>query len=361
MKNSFRILIVDDEETQRTLIRGILAVSKMDCAIAEACNGVQALQMINDSSFDVVLLDKRLPSMDGDEVCRRVRQDPKNILLPIIMISGTNEIHELARSFSLGVTDFIRKPYNPVELTSRITAALSMKRATDQLDSAESLLFALARMVEAKDETTGDHCSRLAYRSVVFGKALGLSKSDLEALRKGGVLHDIGKLGIPDSILMKQSALSDEEWKVMRQHTVIGAKLCEGLTTMRDVLPIILHHHEHWNGTGYPHQLAGSEIPLLARVFQIIDIYDALASERPYKTAFSRERIIDIFQEEAGKGWRDPELTQEFLAILRSTPECLDMPPNQPKRKDEVIFELIASAGGLDWDRSRNYQYGLIH
>lgn len=171
------------------------------------------------------------------------------------------------------------------------------------------------------------------------------------------MLHDIGKLGIPDSILMKQGSLSEEEWQVMRQHTVIGAKLCEGLSTMRDVLPIILHHHEHWNGTGYPHRLAGNDIPLLARVFQIIDIYDALSSERPYKTVFSREKIIAIFQEETSKGWRDPELTREFIAILRSTPESLDMPQDQPKRNDELIFELIASTGGLDWDRNKDIRH----
>lgn len=337
---------------QRYLIRGILEMSDLDnLRIEEACNGMQALQMIADSSFDIVLLDKRMPGMDGDEVCRRSRLILKKILLPIIMVTSSNDDDELARSFACGVTDFIRKPYNPMELTARTKAALAMKRTTDQLDSAESLLFALARMVEAKDETTGDHCSRLAHRSVVFGQALGLSEDELEALRKGGVLHDIGKLGIPDSILMKSSALSASEWKLMRQHTVIGAKLCEDLTTMRDVVPIILHHHERWDGTGYPHQLAGNEIPLLARVFQIIDIYDALASERPYKKTFSREQIFEIFNEEIGRGWRDPNLTREFMAILQDEPERFAMPLNQIKRKDEEIFEHIASTGVLDWDR----------
>lgn len=355
LTDSFRILIVDDEVMQRSLIKEILAVSCMECDIAEASSGSQALQMINNSSFDIVLLDKNLPSMDGDEVCRLARNNPKNVLLPIIMLTGKGEIDELERSFAMGVTDYIIKPYNPIELKSRISAALNMKRTTDQLDNAESLLFALARMVEAKDETTGDHCSRLAHRSVVFGKALGLPKEHLESLRKGGILHDIGKLGIPDSILMKNSSLSDEEWGMMRQHTVIGAKMCESLTTMRGVLPIILHHHERWNGTGYPNQLAGSEIPLLARIFQIIDIYDALASERPYKEPFSREKILDIFREETRKGWRDPDLMKEFMDILQFTPELLDMPLSQHKSKDEEIFDLIASTGGLDWDHRRNF------
>ena len=351
MPNSYRVLIVDDESIQRSLIRETLAASDIDFIVEEAADGWEALQKINDSRMDVVLLDKHLPILNGDDLCQMVRRNIKNRLLPIIMISGASEIEELARSFTFGVTDFIRKPYNPVELISRITAALSMKLATDQLDNAESLLFALARMVEAKDETTGDHCSRLEYSSVAFGKALGLPDSDLDALRKGGVLHDIGKLGIPDAILMKQGALSAEEWALMRQHTVIGVKLCEGLTSTRAVLPIILHHHERWDGNGYPHQLAGEEIPLLARVFQIIDIYDALTSKRPYKPAFGLEKVVGILEEEMNSGWRDPELTKEFLSILRNCPERLELPPNQPKKRDDEILEYLSSVGSLDWGR----------
>jgi len=354
MKTHSRILLVEDDKSQRNLIRDILNTSDKEYSIADASDGDQALQMISSNNYDIVLLDKRLPSIDGDEVCRRLRQDSKHSLLPIIMITAENGINELERSFSIGATDFIRKPYNPVELISRVGAALAMKRMTDQLDNAESLLFALARMVEAKDETTGDHCSRLSHRCVVFGMELGLSLGELEALRKGGIVHDIGKLAIPDSILLKEGSLTDEEWVLMRQHTIIGAKLCEGLASMREVLPIIMSHHERWNGSGYPHGKSGNEIPFLARVFQLVDVYDALSSVRPYKPAFSHQEILRILQEEIDVGWRDPELTHLFMELLRSDTGFMEMPANRPASKDEEIYELIASTGSVQWDRDKN-------
>jgi len=345
----YRILLVDDEAIQRQLERDILEDSGLDCDLDEAHDGSEALAKLQDASYDVVLLDKRMPVMDGDEVCRRVRQDLKKALLPLIMVTGTNSQEELSLSLAAGATDFIRKPYSPLELTARISAAVRTKRLTDQLDSAESLLFTLARMVEAKDKTTGDHCSRLSHMSVVFGRALGLGETALDALRKGGVLHDIGKLGIPDSILLKKGALTEAEWEVMRQHTEIGAHLCAGLATMREVVPIIQHHHERWDGSGYPAALRGEEIPLLARIFQIVDIYDALSSPRPYKEAYSLPRIIDLMQAETDKGWRDPHLMQAFIGILNTTPDILHLPEMRAHSRDELAFEAISATGALDW------------
>ncbi len=355
MNNTIRILLVDDDATQRNMIREILEIANISFDLHEAANGQHALDVLQSSTIDVVLLDKRMPGMTGDEVLWNIRNTLKLPLLPIIMVTGTNSMDELSQSFAQGATDFIRKPYDPPELIARLMAAVNTKRLTDQLDDAESLLFALARMVESKDETTGDHCYRLSHRCVAFGKVLGLSPDDLEALRKGGVLHDIGKLGIPDSILMKNGKLDEAEWEMMRHHPEIGAKLCEGLATMRDVVPIIRYHHERWDGSGYPHGLAGHDIPLLARVFQIIDIYDALASERPYKPAFSQERIIEIFHDEAARGWRDPELVRIFLDILINQPALLDVPHNHLRSKDEEILEHIASTGVLQWDSRKQY------
>lgn len=349
----FKILVVDDEITQRKMIGEILASSQTHhYQITEATNGQEALEKLKADSFDAVLLDKRMPVMDGDELCRHIRELPDKQFLPIVMVTGTNSMEELARSFTAGANDFVRKPYSPLELTTRLNAAVRTKRLTDQLDGAESLLFALARMVEAKDETTGDHCTRLAHIGVVFGTELGLSDDELNAMRRGGVLHDIGKLGIPDSILLKQASLSAEEWVVMRQHTTIGAKLCEGLTTMRMVVPIILHHHERWDGSGYPHGLSGQSIPLLARVFQIIDIYDALAAVRPYKAAFTLEQIIEVFRKETDKGWRDKELVDVFLNMLLTRGDELIVPDNRIRSLDEHIFSSIVETGAIDWDRS---------
>ena len=295
------------------------------------------------------LLDKRMPHMDGDELCRNIRSQLGLPLLHIIMVTGTNGSEELARSFAAGANDFIHKPYSPVELLARLKGGLATKRLTDQLDTAENLLFALARTVEAKDATTGDHCSRLMHLGTVFGRALGLSDSELNALRRGGILHDIGKLCIPDSILLKAGPLSDEEWTIMRTHTVIGGHLCEGLNSIRDVRPIIMHHHERWDGSGYPNGLAGEAIPLLARAFQILDIYDALSSARPYKQPMSREQIIVTLEEETARGWSDPALVGVFVDMLMTNSEQLSSPKLHPQTEDERIFQSIAATGVIEW------------
>lgn len=344
----YRVLIVDDDPVHRELEREILQPPKY--AVTEASSGAEALQLLSTDSFDAVLLDKRMPGMDGDEVCRRIRSELELELLPIIIVTGNSGSEDLSRSLRARASDFIGKPYLPEELLARLDSAVNRKRLTDQLDSAESMLFALARMVEAKDENTGNHCSRLSHISVVLGLALDLGPEYLIALRRGGVMHDIGKLGIPDSILLKPGKLTEEEWLIMRQHPEIGARLVKNLKSMQLTLPIIRHHHERWDGGGYPDGLAGKNVPLLARVFQIADIYDALTHERPYKPAMSREQVISILEEEAAKGWRDPELSAVFIEILRQRPQDLELPPNMDDDLGSELFADIARTGVLDWD-----------
>lgn len=343
----FKVLIVDDEESHRSLEKEVLG--NLRYHISEACDAEEALGKIRGQEFDVVLADKRMPGIDGDELCRQIRNDLGMKLLPVIMVTGTNDRTELLKSLQAGANDFIHKPYSPMELIARTDNLASHKRLTDQLENAETLLFALARMVEARDEHTGDHCSRLAQIAVVMGKAMGLGEEELVALRRGGVLHDIGKLGIPDSILLKDGPLNDEEWVVMRQHTVIGDELLRGLKSMELTRPIVRNHHERWDGNGYPDGLKGEEIPLLARVFQLVDIYDALASERPYKPAFSREKITSIMSEEAERGWRDPELTDLFLKILHERPDDLMLHAGEERDMGTDVFENIQRTGALSW------------
>ncbi|NOZ11019.1 MAG: response regulator [Gammaproteobacteria bacterium] len=349
MSHPFRILIVDDQESHRKLGRAILPSPEFE--VMEAQTGDEALSCIKDHEFDAVLLDKLMPGISGDEVCNRVRRDLDMPLLPLIIVTGTTANEDLESSLLAGANDFIRKPYAPMEMVARVRAAANNKRITDQLDNMESILFALARMVEAKDEITGDHCSRLEHMVVVFGKELGLSSQELLALRRGGVLHDIGKLGIPDSILLKKGPLDDKEWHIMRQHSTIGSHLCGGLKSMKLTLPIIRQHHERWDGGGYPDGLKGEEIQLLARVFQIVDIYDALVSERPYKKALSKDEVITIFEEEKQKGWRDPELVSIFLALLRNRPQDLLLPAQTKKDLGAQIFDDITATGVLNWGR----------
>lgn len=337
------VLIVDDNSAHRMLQKDILDDKKY--RIVEAENGESALNKIKQQAFDIVLLDKRMPGMNGDEVCYHIRNDLGESLLPIIMVTADNSSDDLAKSMKMGATDFIKKPYHPTELLSRVDAAVQRKRVTDQLDNAESLLFTLARMVEAKDSYTGDHCSRLAYSSAVFARKLGLDESAVTALRRGAILHDIGKIGIPDKVLLKEGKLTDDEYELIKNHAVIGAKLCSGLKSMHLTLPIIRHHHERWNGSGYPDGLKGEEIPFLSRVFQILDVYDALSSERPYKKAFTSEQIIETFKSEAEHGWYDPNLIDVFLEILRTHPEELKLPEKFIHDESEQVFDDIAATG----------------
>lgn len=336
-----RVLVVDDDPVQRLLAGSVLQDARYEVRFADAAPA--ALELLRGEDFDLVLLDKRMPGMDGDEACRRIRGELGLSLLPVLMVTGSVGADELAHSLEAGADDFIGKPYLPVELLARVDAAGQRKRLTDQLDSAESLLFALARMVEAKDDNTGEHCSRLAHLGVELGRALGLSAPELLALRRGGVLHDIGKLGIPDRILTKPGALDAQEWQLMRRHPTIGADLVGGLRSMRLTAPIIRHHHERWDGSGYPDGLAGAQIPLLARVFQVVDVFDALAWARPYKPALPLAQALAVLADEAARGWRDPQVTAVFIELAQRSPQRLQVPAPAADELGGTLYRRVAS------------------
>lgn len=348
---SARILVVDDMATNRGLVRAVLAPLK--CQIFEADSGEQALELVKSLSLDVILMDVLMPGLDGFDTCKKIRELEDLHLIPIIMLTSLGSPDDIAYGMEVGATDYVTKPFNAVELQARVRAAVEKKRLTDRLDDAESMLFALARVVEAKDRTTADHCDRLSHTAVVLGKALGLNYDDLEALRRGGLLHDIGKVAIPDSILLKPGKLDETEWAVMRQHPTIGAYLCSALRTMRSTVEIIRYHHEKWNGSGYPSGLAGEEIPYLARVFQIVDVYDALTSERPYKKSIPRDKVIEILRTETKNGFWDPNIIEVFINILETDPESLKLPEHIHTGRDSEIFQNIIGSNSLEWEARR--------
>lgn len=261
---------------------------------------------------DVILTDAMMPGVSGFEVCRQLRESESLRLIPIVMITSLDSTQDRVRALDLGATDFMSKPVDRAVLDARVRSLGQLKRLIDTLDSAERVLNSLALCAEARDRTTGEHCERLRREGRRFGEYLRLDSASVVALERAGYLHDIGKIAIPDAVLQKTGKLTPEEWTVMKSHSVIGADLLAPLSTMSRVLPIVRHHHERWDGAGYPDGLTGEQIPYLARVFQLLDSWDALTHERPYKTAMPPSEALALLTLEAAEGRWDPALFEQF-------------------------------------------------
>ena len=309
------ILIVDDLDLNRRLLKAILKTG--DYRILEAKRPSMGLAMLEQEKVDLVVVDFMMPEMSGPDFCRILKSNRQTHLIPILMTTGLQGAEHEIEGIDSGADEFLVKPLLPSVARTRIRNMLRNKAVIDSLDEAETILFALAKSVEQRDKYTGLHCERLAAYSISIAQALGLSRSDQLALYRGGYLHDIGKVGIPDAILFKRGLLSEVEWQIMRQHTLRGEEICRTMKTLAPVLPIIRSHHERWDGSGYPDGLSGEEIPLLARILQVADIYDALTTARPYKPAFSHPHALEIMLEEARRGWRDPELVPLLAEIAQ--------------------------------------------
>jgi putative two-component system response regulator len=257
-----------------------------------------------------------MPRVDGVEVCRRLKKDPESRLTPIVLVTALSAKEDRVRGIEAGADDLLTKPVDRIELLARVRSLLNLKAYTDELERAESVLFALARSIEGRDTYTGGHCERLADYSERLGRRLGLPEEQIRALRQGGTVHDIGKVAVPDAILLKPGKLTPEEWKTVRQHPVVGERICTPLKSFRLVLPIIRHHHEKLDGSGYPDGLKGDQIPLTARIMTIVDVYDAIGTERPYHGASSKEEALEIMGQGVQKGWWDPHIFSEFRNLL---------------------------------------------
>lgn len=340
-----RILVVGNENHRS---ENRLLLEDQGYIVHEAQNGFDALSILNEIDFDVVLIDQGFTGMKWVKLCEYIHKMLDLPHLSVLLVTENHIDKSVIDCLHSSSFDFIREPFDTEELLSRIEISAQKKFEADQFDNVESVLFALARMVEAKDKSTGDHCSRLEHTATVFGHALGLKNKDLTALRRGSVLHDIGKIAIPSRILMKPGALTGKEWEIIQHHPKLGMRLCSGLKSMRLAMPIIAYHHERMDGSGYPFGLIGEKIPFLARVFQCLDIYDALSNERPYKGSFSSDEIINIFNQEVAKGWRDPELVATFTEILSTRPDDLILPENQVMDDGELIYQEILTSGILN-------------
>ena len=284
--------------------------------VASAANGLEALAQVVAAPPDLIFLDIMMPTLDGYAVCRQLKARPETRLVPIVLITALGDEADKLLGIEAGADDFLTKPFSHAELKARTRSLLKLKTFTDELEHAETMLLTLGRTVEAKDPYTQGHCERLAAYSVALGRVLGLQGDDLTALDRGGALHDLGKIGIPDAILLKPAGLTKAEWAIMREHPVIGERICLPLRSLRRVLPIIRHHHERWDGGGYPDGLSGETIPLTARILQVVDIFDALTTERPYKPALSQATALAALWDEVARGWRDPGVVEPFIELV---------------------------------------------
>jgi putative two-component system response regulator len=308
------ILVVDDNPDNALLMRELLTSRGYEVVVALQVE--QAEQKIRQHHPDLILLDVVMPGKSGYELCRELKDDPATRLIPVVMITGLTDREDKVRGIEAGADDFLNKPIFPEELFARVKSLLKLKEFTDELENAEAVLCTLGRSVEARDPYTEGHCERLAQYAGDLGRRMGLDDPSIVALRRGGFLHDLGKIKVPDEILKKGANLSPEEWEVMKRHPITGENICKPLKSLRLVLPIIRHHHEHWNGTGYPDGLAGRQIPILSRILQVVDVYDALRTARPYKPALNHEEAARTMREEAKAGLWDGDLVDEFLAML---------------------------------------------
>jgi len=312
------ILIADDDEISARFLKRLLTREGHHVSIVD--NADDALRVCATDAPDLVVVDLVAPQGHGFAVCRKLKEQPATRFIPIVIVTSQADRQDRLAGIDAGADDFVSKPFDPMELHARIKSLVKLKRYTDELESAEAVILGLGATIEARDPTTQGHCQRLATYATSLGRSLGLDSTDIDALERGGFLHDIGKIAVPDSVLLKDGKLDADESRVMREHPVVGDALCAGLRSLNNVRPIVRHHHERLDGTGYPDGLRNTAVPLLAQIVSIVDVFDALTTERPYHAARPREDALDVLATESAKGWRDRALVDAFVDVLESKP-----------------------------------------
>jgi putative two-component system response regulator len=311
------VLVVEDEAgNQEVLTR---ALGRRHYEVRCVPDGESALAFFEQSSRlpDLVLLDVMLPGINGFTVCRKLKANPLTRLIPVVLLTGLEAPQHKIEGITAGADDFLTKPVQIQELAARAASLVRLKRYTDDLESAESVILSLALTVEARDPYTDGHCQRLAAYSSALGRALGLDRDDIAALYRGGYLHDVGKIGVPDAILLKAAPLTADEFQRMQSHTTIGERLCGELRSLRAVRAIVRHHHERIDGTGYPDGLRGDDIPLTAQIVGVVDAYDAMTTTRPYRAALTQAVACGELHRDAKEGRLNPDIVDAFVALDR--------------------------------------------
>lgn len=315
---SARVLVADDQPTVRAALTRIL--ERQGLEVVQAHDGPSALAAARAMAPDLVLLDVSMPGCNGYEVCRQLKSDNRTALMPVVLVTGDDSVEDRIKGAEVGADDFFGKPFEVPVLTARVHAALRQKSLTDGLEASEAVMFTLARVVEARDADTEGHCSRLSALAERLGERIGLPVAQRIALRRAGVVHDIGKIVVPDAVLLKRGPLTESEWTLMRSHAAAGERICSPLRSFQDILPIIRHHHERQDGSGYPDGLAAADIPIAARVLQVADVFDALTMARPYKPPIPPLKTLAIMDSEVRRGWWDPQVFAAFDQMIREEP-----------------------------------------
>jgi putative two-component system response regulator len=316
MSEAARILVVDDDEQNRLMLS--LSLKSLG-TVRTAADGVEALAMVEAELPDLVLTDVLMPRLNGLEVCRHLKRDPRTRLIPVIILTSLDQMPNKLQALELDADDYLTKPFNLTELMARSRSLLRLKHYTDELENAANVLRAVAELVESRDRYTSKHCQEVAKICAWVAGAMGLDDEAIVRLRLGASFHDIGKIGVSDAVLHKAGPLDEEELRQMREHAAMGAALLEPMRTLQPIVPMVRHHHERLDGSGYPDGLKGDQIPLEVRILTVVDIYAALAAERPYKRSLPPTRAIAILREEAAHGWWDSEVV-EVLAKLMLPP-----------------------------------------
>jgi len=309
------VLIVDDLAANRDLIDGLLDGHGYD--VVQAGDGSEALAVVRDRQPDVVLLDIDMPVMDGITVCRTIKGDPATRLVPVILITAASDRETRIRGLEAGADDFLTKPFDGTELLVRTRVLLRDRALNKRLDATETVLLAVGRAVEARDRYTIDHAERVGRYARELGRLVGLDAEAADWVYMGGVLHDVGKIAIRDAILLKDGPLDDAEWATMRTHPTEGERICQPLRSTSPVLPTIRHHHERFDGTGYPDRLAAESIPLSARLVAIADAWDAMTSNRVYRPSLGEAEARRRLEQGAGTQW-DDGLVRRYLTLIDS-------------------------------------------
>jgi putative two-component system response regulator len=312
------ILVADDDENVREPLVELLRLNCYRVIAVE--NGEQAFKEACSQPVDLVLLDVMMPGPTGFSVCRAIKIRPETRFVPVVLITGLASAEDRIRGIEAGADDFLLKPVKKEELLARVRSLVRLKRYTDELENAETVLCTLARSIEAKDPYTEGHCDRLSRSAVSLAEKVGLSREDCNDLRRSGIVHDIGKVAVPEFVLLKPGPLDAAERKIMEEHTIIGERICAPMKSFHNVLPIIRWHHEKQDGSGYPDHLKGEEIPITARILQTVDIYDSLTTDRPYRKALSQEKALEIMWEETRRGWWDADLVSALEGLLTESP-----------------------------------------